>query len=61
MDVLLTIFTFFLARAFFSEAIKIRRQERSWDEYWDKYEAEQATQLLKEQQIKLRMGVDHEF
>ena len=57
MDLLLTIFTFVLARAFFSEEIKIRR----WERYWDRYEAEQAPLLLREQKTKLRMGVDHEF
>ena len=61
MDVLLTIFTLVLARVLFSEAIKIRRQERAWERYWKKYEAEQAPLLLKEQKTKLSMGVDHEF
>ena len=57
MDVLLTIFTFVLARAFFSEEIKARRFQK----YWDEYEAEQAPYLIKEQKMNLKMAVDHEF
>jgi len=48
-------------RSFFNEEIKARRQERSWDEYWAKYEAEQAPRLLEERRIKLKMCVDNEF
>ena len=57
MDILLTSFTFFLARAFFSEEIKARRYQR----YWHKYVAEQAPNLIREQKMKLKMTVDHEF